>query len=264
MIFLGKVLELDDIKKKFGSVHVLAGTSFYLNQGELVCLLGPSGSGKTTLFKMAAGLIEPDSGYVYKNSALRDGLVFQEPRLLPWKTAAANIDFIQQNYFPASKAKKVREKLLELTGLKNFKNSYPAQLSGGMKQRLEIIKALSIQPELLLLDEPFKSIDTQTKMNFQQMILRFWEESKLSILLITHDPKEAVLMADRIYILSRKPAEIIREFKIDRPQHQRTLRDNDLYEIREEIINIFVDLVDELNWEKGESSRNFVKEIYWE
>jgi NitT/TauT family transport system ATP-binding protein len=131
-----------------------------------------------------------------------------------------------------------------------------------MKQRLEIIKALSIQPESLLLDEPFKSIDTRTKVNLQQMLLRFWEKRKLSILLITHDPEEAVMLADRIYILSRKPARIIKEFKIDKPQYQRSLLDEDIYNIREEIINIFMDLVDEFSWERSEKTANVMEEIY--
>lgn len=259
---MAKILELKEIEKRFNSIQVLGGASFYLKRGELVCLLGPSGSGKTTLFKIAAGLIEPDNGNVQKPLRIRKGYVFQEPRLLPWKTVAANINFIQQNYLPASRAKMIREKLLELIGLKDFKESYPSQLSGGMKQRLEIVKALSIQPELLLLDEPFKSIDTRTKMNLQQMILRFWEKNKLGILLITHDPEEAVLMADRIYVLSQKPAQIIKEFKIEKPQYQRTLMDEDIYAIREEIIDIFMDLVDEFSWERNETTANIIEEIY--
>jgi len=151
-----KAIEFKNIDKKFENLKVLEKATFTVNKGEIVCLLGPSGSGKSTLFKLAAGLIEKDSGQIVINENLRKGYIFQNPRLLPWKTVEENLIFVQENYLPKQKAKKIRDKLLELNGLDNFKNNYPAQLSGGMKQRLEIIRGLSILPDFLLMDEPFK------------------------------------------------------------------------------------------------------------
>lgn len=256
-----KLLEFIDIKKSYKSLKVLEDTTFSVGSNEIVCLLGPSGSGKTTLFNLAAGLIEPDQGTVEINQDIRRGYVFQETRLLPWKTVAANLKFVQKNYLPSKEARVIRDSLLELTGLGKFKESYPAQLSGGMKQRVEIVRALAIQPDLLLVDEPFKSVDTQTRVNLQQMLLRFWEYNQLSLLLITHDPEVAVLLASRIYVLSQKPGKIIREFKIDKPQHKRQIRDKELYQIIEEITNLFMDLVGEYRWHKDENTAKLIGKL---
>ncbi|MGM0437326.1 MAG: ABC transporter ATP-binding protein [Bacillota bacterium] len=255
-----KVIEFKNINKKLADLNVLKDTSFTVNKGEIVCLLGPSGSGKTTLFKLAAGLIETDSGKIRIDKNLRKGYIFQNPRLLPWKTVEENLIFVQENYLPNKKAKKIRNKLLDLNGLANSKNNYPSELSGGMKQRLEIIRGLSILPDLLLMDEPFKSIDTQLKVNLRKMLLRFYEKMNLSVLLITHDPEEAVLLADKIFILSGKPASIKREFVINEPQEKRKLSDENLYNIIQEIISIFMEIVDDYRWDKNEKTEEiFIK-----
>ncbi len=244
-----KILEMKDIVKNFASLKVLANTSLTVKDNEIVCLLGPSGSGKTTLFKIVAGLSKPDSGELLIEQGTRCSYVFQEPRLLPWKTIEENLKLIQQNYLDNKKAEELRYNLLNLIGLENIKNNYPAELSGGMKQRIEIIKALSIKPDLLLMDEPFKSVDTRTRVNLQQMILRLQQKWNFSMFLITHDPEEAVLIADRIYVLSDKPGQIIKEFKIDKDQFNRSLKDENIYAIREEIISVFMKLVDEYCWD---------------
>ncbi|MFW5855823.1 MAG: ABC transporter ATP-binding protein [Bacillota bacterium] len=252
------VLELNNISKKYGKLQVLSGASIKIKKGEIVCLLGPSGSGKTTLFRIAAGLINADCGEVYREKDLRQSFVFQHSRLLPWKTVEENIVFVQENFITADKAQKIRHILLELNGLGEFKDSYPAQLSGGMKQRLEIIRALSIDPDLLLMDEPFKSIDTQLKINLREMILRFHENSGLSSLFITHDPEEAIMMADHIYILSGQPGRVIKEFQISQPPSQRSLQEESLYMMLEEIIELFRELVDEYRWEKGKETKKIL------
>ncbi|MFW5998957.1 MAG: ABC transporter ATP-binding protein [Bacillota bacterium] len=257
---MNKVLEFQNISHAFSGLKVIKDISLSIFSEEIICLLGPSGSGKTTLFKIAADLISPDRGRVVLSPGTK-GYVFQEPRLLPWKTVRENIKFIQKNKLSAIRAKDMRENLLKLTGLKRFGDSYPAQLSGGMKQRIEIIKALSINPDVLLMDEPFKSIDTQTRINFQQMLLRFKEEKKLSIFIITHNPEEAVMMADRIYVISQKPARVIKVIKLEKPQYQRTLKDNIIYKSLEEIIELFRELVGEFRWEKKAKTSRIIKEI---
>lgn len=237
-----RVLEITGVKKVYDSLEVLEDISLYLKQGEIASLLGPSGCGKTTLFRMVAGLTKPDGGKIILKPGSRVGYVFQEPRLLPWKTVEENLVFVQQNYLGEEEARFIREELLTATGLLDFKDHYPAQLSGGMKQRLELIRALSIKPDLLLLDEPFKSVDTHLKIKLREMILSFWKEEGLSLLLITHDPEEAVLMADRIYLLSDKPGRVIKTLEFNKPQQQRTIKDEELYSALEEIINIFMEL----------------------
>jgi ABC-type nitrate/sulfonate/bicarbonate transport system ATPase subunit len=237
-----RVLGINGVSKAYNSLQVLKDISLYLDRGEIVCLLGPSGCGKTTLFRMLAGLTAPDNGEIILNRQIRVGYVFQEPRLLPWKRTEENISFVQQNYLPDDQARLFREELLTVTGLINFKDTYPGQLSGGMKQRLELIRAISIKPELLLLDEPLKSVDIHLKIRLREMILKYWREMGLSLLLITHDPEEAVLLADRIYLLSDKPGRIIKNLEFAKPQQERSLRDREIYSALEEIINIFMEL----------------------
>ncbi len=256
-----KAIEFKNITKNFANLQVLKNTSFTVNKGEIVCLLGPSGSGKSTLFKLAADLIQPDKGEIIFNKKMRTGYIFQNPRLLPWKTVKENLIFAQENYLSPQKSEKIRNKLLELNGLAAFKNSYPAQLSGGMKQRVEIIRGLSIWPELLLMDEPFKSVDAQLKVNLRKMLLRFYEKRDLTVLLITHDPEEAVLLADRILILSGKPANIKKEFVIDEKQEERKLSDNNLYKIMEEIISLFMEMVDDYCWEKNKKTEKIFADM---
>ena len=250
------VIEFKNINKNFGELKVLENTSFQVNKGEIVCLLGPSGSGKSTLFKLAAGLIEQDSGQINIKNNLRKSYIFQSPRLLPWKTVEENLTFVQENYLIKKRAKKIREKLLKLNGLDDFKKNYPDQLSGGMKQRLEIIRGLSIWPDLLLMDEPFKSIDTQLKFNLRKMLLRFYEQMNLTALLITHDPEEAVLLADKIFILSGKPASIKKEFEINKPQENRKISNDNLYNIIQEIVSIFMEIVEDYRWDKNQKTRD--------
>ena len=254
-------MRLKNVSQSFGNLQVLKDTSLSVNKNEIVCLLGPSGSGKTTLFNIASKIISPDKGKVELKNDFRKSFVFQDSRLLPWKTVEKNIDFVQRNFLPSFRAEKIRDKLLELTGLKDFVNSYPAQLSGGMKQRIEIIKALSIIPDFILMDEPFKSIDAQTRVNFQQMLLRFQEEKNISFFIITHDPETAVLMADRIYVLSQKPAKIIKTINLNTPQAQRTLKDEKIYKSIQEILKLFRDIVDEFRWDKSKETSNILFEL---
>lgn len=245
---MNKIIELKNIYKKFDDLKVLKDVSLHVNKGEIVSLLGPSGSGKTTLFKIVAGLIKLDEGKVYFKENLKTGYVFQEPRLLPWRNIRDNFRFVQKNYLKEDKAKSIRNSLLNLTNLKQIIDNYPAELSGGMKQRIEILKALSIKPNFLIMDEPLKSIDTQTEVNLRNLLLRLHIERDIDMFVITHDPEEAALMSDRIYVLSDKPGVIKKEFKIETKKGNRTLKDDEVYNTIEEIINIFMELVKDYKW----------------
>ena len=243
-----KILEFKNIYKKFENLKVLEDVSLHVNKGEIVTLLGPSGSGKTTLFNIAAKIIQQDRGRVLFDRELRTGYVFQESRLLPWRTINENFYFVQKNFLNYDNAKSVMDSLLNLTNLDHIKESYPAELSGGMKQRIEILKSISIKPNFLIMDEPLKSVDTQTKVNLRNLLLRLHIERNIDMFIITHDPEEAVLMSDRIYVLSDKPGIIIKEFKINVKKEDRTLKHDQIYGIINEIVNIFIDLVDDYNW----------------
>lgn len=237
---MAKILEVKGVEKKYNSLEVLKDIDLDLKAGEIVSLLGPSGSGKTTIFRLITGLTEPDHGLVNLRAGTRVGYVFQEPRLVPWKTVEKNLEFVQNNFIDKKEARLLRDKLLKMSGLDGFRFSYPGQLSGGMKQRLEIIRALAIKPDLLLLDEPFKSLDAHLRVSLRKMLFNYWQQERLSLFMITHDPEEAVLLADRILLLSRRPGRIIRELKVKKPQDKRVLKDEEIYDLLEEIMDIIL------------------------
>lgn len=239
-----KILELSQVDKGFrsksGELKVLHNISLTVHDGEIIAIVGPSGCGKTTLLNLISGLLEPDQGEIMKSPDLRLAYIFQEPRLLPWKSVEANIGFVQDNFLPPAEAKEIRTNLLRKTGLLEYKDAYPAQLSGGMKQRLEIVRALSIKPQLLLMDEPFKSLDVALKFELQELILAAHSHKRFGVLLITHDPEEAVMLADRVLVLSDKPTRIYREIEIELPRDERKKAKAEVYEKAEEILNFLL------------------------
>lgn len=237
-------MELRSVYKRFttsgNELKVLENISLSIYAGEIVALVGPSGCGKTTLLNIAADLLKPNQGDVVQRQNLRTAYIFQEPRLLPWKTAEANISFVQDSFLPPEEAAVVRADLLRKTGLAPFRDAFPAQLSGGMKQRLEIIRALSVKPELLLMDEPFKSLDIDLKYQLQELILEQYAQDQFAVLFITHDPEEAVMMADRVILLTDKPARIHREITIEQRRQERSLKDQKIYHKLEEILGFLL------------------------
>lgn len=239
------MLKLENINKSFQDLLVFEDLNLKVNRGEICCLLGPSGSGKTTLFRIASGLEKADSGRIIRNDDPRFAYVFQSPRLLPWKTAEENLIFVQKNYGLESE-KKLRDLLFRLSRLEEFKTAYPHELSGGMQQRLELIRAFAVKPDLVFLDEPFKSLDMKTIMNLRKLITLIQAETGITLFLITHDPEEALLLADRIYILSAENSGIIKEIKIEQPRENRKISDSELYQHLENIMDIFSDLVSDL------------------
>lgn len=207
-----KLIELEKINKNYGSLRVLKDVFLYLSKGEIVSIVGPSGSGKTTILNIIARLILPDKGKVRIAKDKRIGYVFQEPRLIPWKNVENNILFAQKNYsLQEDVARKLREKLIHKTGMENFVHYFPSQLSGGMKQRVALIRALSIMSHILLLDEPFKSIDNETASVIEKIILEIWEEENQGILMVTHDYKKAIRLSNRVYFLSQRSARLVKE-----------------------------------------------------
>ena len=219
-------LELKNVSKVFAKVetdsvtHALQDVSVSMHSGEFVSLVGPSGCGKSTILRLVAGLIVPTLGTVTVNGAAVDGpspdrgLVFQNPTLFPWLTVEKNISFsLDVRRDNKDKAEKV-SRMLEIIGLERFKNDYPAQLSGGMAQRVALVRTLINEPEILLLDEPLGALDEFTRMNMQDEILNIWTQKRQLALMVTHSIDEAIYMGTRVLVMEANPGRIIADIKI--------------------------------------------------
>ncbi len=212
-------LRLVEVSKTYHAdgraVEALAGVSLEVRQGEFVALVGPSGCGKTTLLHLVAGLEAPSSGQILlagepiRGCGRERVLVFQEPTLFPWLTAMDNVAFgLQTAGVPLQERRACAFALLESLGLAGFATSYPHQLSGGMRQRVAIARALAISPQVLLLDEPFASVDALTREALQEELLRLWAARRPTILFVTHSREEALRLADRVIVLSHRPGRV--------------------------------------------------------
>jgi ABC-type nitrate/sulfonate/bicarbonate transport system ATPase subunit len=199
---------------------VLDKISFEAAKGEFLCLLGPSGCGKSTMLNIVAGFLEPTSGEVRIDGEIVVGpdprriFVFQERGVFPWLTVEGNVGF---GLFRLSREQRERQiaHYIKLVGLQGFEKAYPLELSGGMKQRLEVARALAVNPDMLFLDEPFGALDSITRLIMRVELLRIWEAEKKTIIFVTHDIEEAVQLADRVLVMSARPARIQRIVDID-------------------------------------------------
>lgn len=214
--------------KSFHSLDVLSNWNLSIAQGQRVVLLGPSGSGKTTFLRMVAGLDSPSSGELTVCTK-RIAFVFQEARLIPWRNVAQNLSFVNPDGA-------VQETLANLR-LQGFAGYYPAQLSGGMRQRVNLARALLVKPELMLLDEAFSSLDPAVKIRIMEDLLTEWRKSPFTMLMVTHDLKEALFLADRILVLSRLPARITHDIPVPLGEN-RTLYSPKLLGMEAEILKI--------------------------
>ncbi len=192
---------------------------------EFVCFIGPSGCGKTTLLRITAGLEKPDSGTLTVNNepitgpGPDRGMVFQEYSLFPWRTVLKNITFsLELKKIPKSEREKIARDFLEVVGLSKFADSYPHELSGGMKQRVAIARALVNDPDVLLMDEPFGAVDAQTRNRLQHELLNIWEKKKKTVLFITHSVDEAVFLADKVVVFTARPGRVKEVINIDLPR----------------------------------------------
>ncbi|MDR0767768.1 MAG: ABC transporter ATP-binding protein [Methanosarcinales archaeon] len=241
-------LVIENLSKKFKKgdteILVLKDIDLSVKNGEFVTILGPSGSGKTTLLRIIAGLETYSSGSAILDGEMingpgpKRGMVFQEYSLFPWKTVLGNVMFgPKMQGFSKEEAEAKATAYLNLVGLSDFKNSYPYELSGGMKQRVAIARALANEPEIILMDEPFGALDAQTRNNLQNELLRIWQEEKRTIIFVTHSVDEAVFLSDRIVILSKRPGVIkkIVEVSIPRPRNRTRPEENT---IRNEVLRL--------------------------
>lgn len=207
--------------KGYTTLNVIDDLSLSVDENEFVVIIGPSGSGKTTLLKLIDGLIPPDSGEILIDGTNRPkpgpklGFVFQSFRLMPWKTVMANVLFpLQINHVNKRTASERAVKYITEVGLKGFENSYPSELSGGMQQRVGLARAMALEPEILLMDEPFGSLDAQTSELLQVELLKLWQFKKNTVIFVTHNLDEALLLADRIVLIGARPSRVEEEIKV--------------------------------------------------
>lgn len=206
-------------------LRVFDDVTFTVNEGEFVSVIGASGCGKTTVLNLAAGLDTPSGGSIFvdgraiKGPGLDRGVVFQEFALFPWLTVSENIAFgLRSMRVPADQRKQRVEHIVELVGLKNFADYYPNRLSGGMRQRVGLGRALAINPSVLLMDEPFGALDSVTREAMQNALAEIWLETRKTVLFITHDIREAVFLSDRVLVLAGRPSQIVLDLQIDLPR----------------------------------------------
>lgn len=220
-----EILKIDNLSKSFGKLAVLDDINFSVYAGEFITILGPSGCGKTTLLHTIAGLVPFETGSVKvagRDANGRDsrdfGMVFQEPRLLPWRTTYDNVRLPFELLGCADGSQEAIEASLALVGLIDFAASYPHELSGGMRSRVALARALAPDPKLLIMDEPLTGLDVRTCEELQDEILRIWSTRRMSLIWVTHNPDEAVYLADRIIVLSRRPTTIQAILPVELPR----------------------------------------------
>lgn len=234
-----------------GEIVALQAVDFAVGEREFACVVGPSGCGKTTLLKLIAGLLQPSSGEVVftsepQNGQLRNAMVFQEQGLFPWLNVLDNVAFgLEMRGVNRQKRREQAQEVLEKVGLASFTQSYPYELSGGMRQRVAILRALLTDPQILLMDEPFGALDSQTRLVMQEELLRIWKDYRKTIIYVTHDIEEAILLGDRVLVMSGRPGRIREDLPIPLPRPRKlSNRDHpDVVEIRWHIWKMLEDEV---------------------
>ena len=243
-----KLIECSNVSKTFqvpgGEIRVVRDFNFVCQENEFICLFGPGQCGKTTLINLIAGFEMPTEGTIMVNGKRvtepgpERGVVFQNITLFPWLTTMGNVEYgMKTAKVPKKERRERAQKYINLVGLQGFEQSYPIQLSGGMKQRVGIARAYSIEPEVMLMDEPFGALDAQTRYLMQEELQRIWQAEKRTVIFVTNNIEEAIYLADRILVLSNCPATIKKEYKIDLPR-PRKYTSPEFLALRKEITSI--------------------------
>jgi NitT/TauT family transport system ATP-binding protein len=254
------MIECKKLSKSFqtrnGVVHALEDVTFHVGEKELVCIVGPSGCGKTTLLRLIAGLLKPTAGKIVFQSAPdkhrpQNAMVFQEHGLFPWMTVLDNVAFgLEARGVGRKERRSLAGKFIEKLGLAPFAESYPYQLSVGMRQRAGIARAFLVNPQILLMDEPFGSLDAQTKKLLQEELLNIWRDQQVLILYVTHDIEEAVLLGDRVMVMTGRPGSILEVIQIplDRPRDMFAREQSEIIETKWHIWKMLRDEVRKSLW----------------
>jgi nitrate/nitrite transport system ATP-binding protein len=246
-------LIVENLAKRYSGLTVFENLNLKVQRGEFVCLIGHSGCGKSTILNVIAGLDRASEGYVFVNQrevvrpGLDRGVIFQNHNLLPWKSALQNVMFSVRARFPEWSREQVRAHSLEyigMVGLTGAEHRRPAQLSGGMRQRVGIARAFALQPQLLLMDEPFGALDALTRSVMQDELLRIWAKAGQTAFMITHDVDEAIYLADRVLLMSNGPhAQVAESVAIDLPrprERRRIIHDPRYYDLRNRMVDFLI------------------------
>jgi NitT/TauT family transport system ATP-binding protein len=228
-------LVLEKVSHSYGTVPVLKDLDLVVNPGEVVVLVGPSGCGKTTILNLLSGHIEPVSGSIQREGVIRT--VYQQDGLFPWLTVSENISIGLRSMVDAAQHEKELRELLQLIRLEDFKHHYPHQLSGGMRQRVELARALAGDSDILLMDEPFSALDYQARLRMRLELVRVLKQRPRTVVFVTHDIEEAAQLADRVLVLSNRPATISRELHIE-AMRPRDLTDDAVIEAMKSILKV--------------------------
>jgi NitT/TauT family transport system ATP-binding protein len=227
--------------------HALENTSVDIAPGSFVCLLGPSGCGKSTLLNTVAGYVQPTTGWSridgvqVQGPGSDRGMVFQQYSLFPWKTVRDNVAFgPYATGAGRARARAIADELLDMVGLARFADRYPAELSGGMQQRVGIARALANKPTVLLMDEPFGALDSQTRAMMQENLLRLWAEFKITVIFVTHDVDEAIFLADRVLVMSASAGRIIEDLRVplSRPRRAEITTDSEFISLKRHLLHV--------------------------
>lgn len=241
-------VKIEDVRKVYdtrnGEMIALNGVNLDIMENEFICVVGPSGCGKSTLLNIIAGLLEPTSGRVLcdgeevKGTGTERGVVFQQYALFPWMTVKKNVMFgLNLKGIKGKEAEDIAMKYIKMVQLEDFVDHYPKELSGGMKQRVAIARAYAVNPSILLMDEPFGALDAQTRTQLQQELLETWEKEKKTCFFITHDVDEAIILAQKVIIMSARPGRIkeIVDIDIPYPRDQETKMSPEFLELKNHI-----------------------------
>ena len=241
-------VKIDHVEKIYdgrkGKMIALNGVDLDIMENEFICVVGPSGCGKSTLLNIIAGLLEPTSGAVYvdgkkvEGTGTERGVVFQQYALLPWLTVMKNVMFgLKLKGMKDEEAKEIAMKYIKMVQLEDFVDSYPKELSGGMKQRVAIARAYAVQPEVLLMDEPFGALDAQTRTQLQSELITTWQEEKKTCFFITHDVEEAIILATKVIVMSARPGRIktIIDINLPYPRTQELKMSKEFLELKAKI-----------------------------
>ena len=220
---------------RFGELPVFENLNLKISREQVTCVLGPSGCGKTTLLNLLSGLLPMQEGEIRGLDGIRTGYVFQEPRLLPWKTVQQNLELVLQNTLPGPERQAAVDKVLGLVALDDFRDFYPGEISGGMRQRVSLARAFAFPSSLLLLDEPFQALDPVFKLNLMGDFLKLWKEDKRSCLLVTHNIQEAALLGETILVLSSRPSRVIGSITNPVPPEERIPYSRQILELEHEL-----------------------------
>ena len=231
-------LEIKHLYKNFGEITLFRDFNLSFPESTIICLLGPSGCGKTTLLNIIGNLSNADSGEINGFREKVISYIFQDPRLLPWKTVRENIEFALPENLSKEEREKMTEGFIRLVELEGFAGYYPSKLSGGMRQRVSIARAFAYPSDIILMDEPLKGLDVKLKLNLIRTFSRIWQVDKRTVIFVTHDVDEALLLGSEIVVLGPPPVKIVSHEKISMPLSKRSLQSGSLSKLKLKLLDV--------------------------